>query len=459
MNASFSYFVKNCKYYLWVIFMKRRNIVRLVSFLSAIIVALGGVIISDFSENERLRLEIENNYSRNLNELTASMNNISLLLKKARYTTSAASLSQMAAELLTEAEISKNALSQLPAGSRLNTLNRFLSQTGNYAFAVSAKLYADGKMPEDYLKNITALSETAEKVLKIVSTAQVNFDNSDYWIKEVEEKIEEGMDESLTSALEEIEGQLSDYPTLIYDGPYSDHISNKAPQMLKNENSVSENTAKQKAADFLGVSTSNLEFAADEKGKIETFRFGNKSVDISVSKLGGYIVYMRKNRVIEKHIIDYKHALEKAKKFLSDRGMSNLVETYYFTDEGVCVVNFAYRDGQTICYTDLIKVGIAMDNGEVMLYEASGYLSNHQTRAFESAVYTAEQASKKISKGLKIEKTKLALIPTKRGTQERCYEFLCRDSDTEVLVYINVLTCEQEEILILLKNDGGTLAK
>ncbi len=439
--------------------MKRRNIVRLVSFLSAIIVVLVGVLIKNYNKNAALRLEIENNYSHNLNELSASMNNIALLLKKAKYTTSPAALSQMAAELLTEAEVSKTALSRLPSAAHLDTLNRFLSQTGNYAFAVSARLYSGEKIPDDYVNNISALSETAEKVTKIVSTAQINFDNSDYWVKEIEDKINDEIDPNLTSALEKIEGELSDYPTLIYDGPYSDHLSMQEPKLLKDAEPIIAAQAKEKACEFLELSAAEIELSAEEKGKIETFRFGNKAVDISVSRLGGHVVYMRKNRVIERNIITYKQALEKAKRFLSNKGFNNMMETYYFIDEGVCVVNFAYLDAGTICYTDLIKVGIAMDNGEVMLFEASGYLSNHQSRAFESVEYTAEKASEKVSDELKIIRTSLALIPTRSGNQARCYEFLCRDTDVEVLVYINVLTGQQEEILILLKSDGGTLAK
>ena len=126
---------------------------------------------------------------------------------------------------------------------------------------------------------------------------------------------------------------------------------------------------------------------------------------------------------------------------------------------GLHFINFAFLDGQTICYTDLLKVGVAMDNGEIVLYESSGYLANHTERAFETPVYSAEQASEKVSRELKILKNSIALIPTNKGKEERCYEFLCADGDTEVLVYINVLTLEQEEILILYKSDGGTLAK
>ena len=437
--------------------MKRRNIVRLVSFLGAVIVVLSGVIVLNYQKAEALKLQIKNNYSKSLNDFSASLNNISLILKKAQYVTTPTRLSQMASELLTEAEISKNALSQLPSGSHLDNLNRFLSQAGNYAFAVSGKLYNNEDLPKDYNNNILALSTAAEKISRIVNNAQIEFDNSDYWAKEIEQKIDSQIDENLISSLQKIEGELTDYPTLIYDGPYSDHIIESEPLMIKDTKTVTKDEAKKNACEFLG--SDDLKFITQEKGRIETYRFGNDTTDIAVSKQGGYILYMRKNRTVGNSAISYNRALEKAKKFLENSSLGPFVETYYYIDEGVCVINFAFLDGKTICYTDLLKVGIAMDNGEVMLYEASGYLWNHKKRAFPTAFYSLEQASEKVSYDLKIVKTAIALIPTKKGKEERCYEFVCVDGDTEVLVYINLLTLEEEEILILFKNDGGTLVK
>ncbi len=437
--------------------MKRRNIVRLVSFLSAIIVVLSGIIIVNSQNSENLKIQIKNNYSRSLNEFTASLNNISLILKKAQYVTTPARLSLMAAELLTEAENSKNALAQLPSGSHLDTLNRFLSQAGNYAFSVSGKLYSNNELPSDYSNNLSALCSTAEKISRIVSSAQIDFDNSDYWTLEVEEKINEQIDENLISSLQKIEGELTDYPTLIYDGPYSDHILEGEPLMIKDAPEVTKENAQSIAKDF--SASQSLEFVCEEKGKIEAYRFADESTNISVSKNGGYVVYMRKDREVADNKFSYSRALERAKKFLEDNSLSPFIETYYYIDEGVCVINFAYLDGQTICYTDLLKVGIALDNGEVVLYEASGYLSNHTERAFPSAYYSTEQAKEIVSDQLKILKTSITLIPTKKGKEERCYEFLCSDGETQVLVYVNLLDLAEEEILILLKNDGGTLVK
>ncbi len=438
--------------------MKRRNLVRLTSFLCAALVVVVGFSIKTVQKNNKYKLEIENNYSRTLNDLTSAVNNIALTLKKAQYATTASQLGQMAVKLLTEAQISKNALAQLPSGSNLESLNRFLSQVGNYAMSVSGELYSGNDFPKDYGDNISVLSDTADKISQAVESAQINYNNLDYWAKELDDKLDTQVDEGLSASLSDLEGELTDYPTLVYDGPYSDHILKHEPTMITDAQEVTRQQAQENAALFCESESGEMNFVAEEEGKIPVYRFSDGGTDITVSKAGGYVVYMRKNRTLGNYVLTYEQALEKAKRFLDKNNMLNFVETYYFTDEGVCVINFAFLDGKTICYTDLIKVGVAMDTGEIMLFEASGYLSNHKERAFETPVYTLEQAREKVSDKLTVKQTALVLIPTDSG-EERCYEFVCSDNDSEILVYINVLTLEEEEILILLKSDGGTLVK
>lgn len=438
--------------------MKRRNVVRIVSFLSAALVAVGGFSIKTLQKSKKYKLEIENNYSHSLSDLTAAVNNISLTLKKAQYVTTANQLGQMAVKLLSEAQISKNALAQLPSGKNLEVLNRFLSQVGNYAMSVSASLYDGKDFPKDYGDNISVLSDTADKISEAIETAQINYNNLDYWAQELDNQLDAQVDEGVSASLSELEGALTDYPTLVYDGPYSDHILKHQPTMIIDAQEVTKAEALKTAAQFCDCETSEINFVALEEGKIPAYRFSNGNTDITVSKSGGHIVYMRKNRVLEKYILTYEQALEKAKRFLDKNNMTNFIETYYFTDEGICVINFAFLDGETICYTDLIKVGVAMDTGEIMLYEASGYLSNHKERAFETPSYTLQQAEEIVSDKLTIKKTSLALIPTDSG-EARCYEFVCSHNQQEILVYINVITLKEEQILILLKSDGGILVK
>ena len=437
--------------------MSRRNAIRLISLAVALLIVIIGMAIKNSRENNYYELQLENEYSRAVEELTAGVNNISLLLKKSEYSGGADTINSLAGEIIAEAQISKNALSRLPAQSQsLTGLNKFLSQVGNYTLFLSKSLSATGTLSKEQKENMENLSDTAEKISGIINDAGAKFNNIEYWSKEINKALPE---ENISSSLSTIEDELSDYPTLIYDGPYSDHILEKQALMTAEAFEVTEDKAKQVALKTIGSTPEDLKLQGTAKGHIDTFVFGNDWVSVSVSRFGGYPVYMRKTRQVTSSNIDYNQAVKKAKRYLDEIGITDMTETYYYTDEGICVINFAFVDGQTICYTDLIKVGVAMDTGEIMLYEASGYLTNHKTRAFQSPAHTEEEAKQLLNTDLMVRETAIALIPTD-GEEKRCYEFLCSGKKgEEILVYINVSTLKEEEILILLKEDGGTLVK
>ena len=441
--------------------MKKRTAVKIISFsLAAVLVSLG-FIYSIYSRARGYFLEVERGYSRSLDDFAAGINNISVTLKKAQYFTTSAQLSSTAAKLLSEAEISKNAIAQLPAGENLNVINKFLSQVGNCAASVSKNLIVNGKSGDEDIKNLEILSETADKITQIVNETQITYNNAKYWAEELDNKIENAVDQDdLATSLGNIDKELTDYPTLVYDGPYSDHIFEKEPEMLKGAEEISSSEALEKAARISERENSFLEYDGEIKGKIPAYRFVGAEISATVSISGGFPLYMRKERIVGEALLSYEQALEKAKRYLKRIELDGLIETYYSINEGVCVINMAYLDGETICYTDLIKVGVAMDNGEIMLFEGSGYISNHKNRAFETPKYSADEARNVLSDKLTVNEIAVALIPTKSAGEVRCYEFTCRASDgEEILVYINTQNLEEEDVLILLKSDGGILVK
>lgn len=441
--------------------MRKRSAVRIISFCAAAVLVSAGIAFESRSELAKHELEIQNGYSQSFNELNTGLNNIYLILQKAEYATSSKLLGSMAAELLVEAENAKNALSRLPSGDgELTVINGFLSQVGNYAMAVSAELGKDEKKDAEFAENIAQLKKAAEKLSNAIDKAGAGFDNGNVRVDELESGIDGEADgNSLAASLEALENSFTDYPTLVYDGPYSDHILKKESAMLAGAAEVTEQEALKTAAALMSAEISDFSAATKVEGKIPAYRFSTVAGSAALSVRGGFPVYMRKTRTVGNSALDYSAACSRAEGYLEKNGFSGLEPTYYFTDEGICVISFAYRDGKTLCYTDLVKVGVATDNGEIMLFEAAGYIANHTDRAFEASTVTLEEAALKVSGRLKIRKTDLVLIPVATG-EVRCYEFLCEaDDGTELLVYINAVTGEEEEILMLLKSDGGTLAK
>ncbi len=440
--------------------MKKRTFIRVVSFLSAAILIAVGFYVKEMCKTRRYKQIIQNSYAGAFDELSTNLNELSTNLIKISYVTTPRQLATYASEIYSQAQLAKGALYKLPTGdNELSSVYKFLSQVGNYTLAVSKDVISGNKVTDKQREELHSLSNAAKTITDVIEETDLDYNNPKYWTKEIEGKIKNSLNEkNLGSALGELESNLSDYPTLIYDGPYSDHILNKKPLMTTNAKEVSQSQALEVALNATG--DKKLSFQDMQSGKIDCYRFASDNVTVTVSKGGGYVVYLRKSRTVGDHNMTYDKMLSAARKYLADLGYENMIDTYYFTDSGICVINFAYLDGQTICYTDLIKVGVAVDNGEIMLLEAGGYLTNHTLRAFESIETSPEQAAEVISNLLTIEKTSIALIPTNGGGEVRCFEFACKNEDGgDILIYINAKNLDVEQIYILLKTDGGTLVK
>lgn len=267
------------------------------------------------------------------------------------------------------------------------------------------------------------------------------------------------------SSFTNLEENFHEYSGLIYDGAFSEHITKKEKKGLTGEN-VSEEKAKEIAKKFIGedkVQEITLSGKSENTNMI-TYDFNAKinnekeaNLTISVSEKGGHIVFMNYNRSIEAESVSQDRANEIGKKYLEDRGFKNMKETYYLKQDGIVTINYAYEQNDVTVYPDLIKLKVALDNGEVMGVETSGYLNNHETRDVSKVLISKEQAKKNLNKNLDIKSENLAIIPTEWKSEVLCWEFKGKVDDTDFLVYINCETGKEEDILVIINTPNGTL--
>ena len=120
--------------------------------------------------------------------------------------------------------------------------------------------------------------------------------------------------------------------------------------------------------------------------------------------------------------------------------------------------HFAYTKDSVVCYTDLIKVSVALDNGKVVGFESQGYIMNHTDRTFPAIKVDENEAKKKVSPLLTILAHEMCIIPTSGKNEVYCHEFKCQNgSGNHYIVYVNAQTGAEEKILILLENASGQL--
>ena len=136
--------------------------------------------------------------------------------------------------------------------------------------------------------------------------------------------------------------------------------------------------------------------------------------------------------------------------------MENMEPNYSLRYDGVGIFNFAYKKDDVTIYSDLIKVSVALDNGEIVGYDANTYLMNHQERDIPEPKLTQEAAREKVKVDYDIDSIRLAIIP--KGSREPlCYEFKGKYRGSDFIIYINAVTGDEEEILQIIKNENGTL--
>lgn len=443
--------------------VSRRGKIRVRLYASVLILVLFSAFVINAQKASELSRQLNADAERSLSTLEACMSSINTNLTKGLYANTTPMLSSMAISLTRDAASAKNSLSALPlSDTQLDNMLKFLSQVGAFVSTLDRKLSLGEPITSEERNQLKQLIDVSQKLLSELDTITQGVEDGSVSFKQAGSTLQKSADQSvqIDSAFGDAEQTLTDYPTLIYDGPFSDHILNQTPKTLEGKTDVSKEKALEIASDFIGIDKSTLRFDSETNGVIETYNFFVDSINISVCKKGGAVLYLLGSSSAGESVISPEQAVENAKNFLSAKGYKNMKESYYSTQDGICTVNFAYENEGVICYPDLIKLSVSLETGNIISFDARGYIMNHTDRPPVQSKISADEAKMSVSDYLTVMSSRLAIIPTDYKTEKTAYEFHCKTPDEqEVLVYIDVLTAKEDDILLLLYSDGGILTK
>lgn len=435
--------------------MNTRCKVRISVFGIALVAVLGAKAWIYRSERNALQISLQNSYSRAVADLAQNVNDIEISLNKGIYCASGEMMTKLAGDLQTGAEAAKVCLSQLPMSkTKLENTYKFLSQVGDYSKNISKKMSQGETLSEEEYNNMLALYEYSKKLSEDMFSVEEKMNMGVLSFEQLENSSAQAV--SVASGFEDFEDSFEKYPSLIYDGPFSDHILEREPVMTKGKPEVSADEAMQKAIRV--TKSDKLTLTGESSGRMPSYEFSGDNITASVSKNGGYMIYFIKDRSVGEAALSNEQAVAAAQKYLQELGISDMKSTYFETVYNTCTINFAAVSGDTTIYTDLIKVSVALDNGEITSFDARGYLVNHTERDLPKALISADEAKSKISPALTAQKVSKAVIPTDGQNEKAVYEVACAAKNGQtVLVYINQETGVEEQVLILLISESGQL--
>ena len=453
-------------------FTARRARVRLISFLAAGGAALAGLALQGQLQARQARQELARHYEYAFSELTAAVAQLDAALQKGLYATSSGLRSSLCAQAFRSALSAQTALGGLPYGNvELEQTAAFLAKTGDYAMALSRTSGEELSQEEwESLSDLSGRAGALSSALQELQSALYAGELEPGDLYAVQDQLSQAAGEEAGGeaagglSYQDIEAEFSELPTLIYDGPFSDHLSSRSPRMLEGLPAVSQEEARQAAGRFLSLSPALFAPVSESSGTIPTYGF-SAVVDggelwVEVTQAGGRVLSVLNSRPVGPAQLSHEEGAARAAQFLEAAGYPSMVQTYYMEQEGRLTVNFASIQEGVVCYPDLIKVTVALDTGSIVGFEGRNYLMSHTARALPAPAISQDEAQGQVGGGLSVLHCRLAVIPTAGAYEVLCYEFQCETrSGKRCMVYVDAQTGEQEQILLLLEDESGTLVR
>ena len=418
-----------------------------------------------FNQKKSYAITKENDNNMAFYQVVGYVQNVKTYLAKSMVSKSAEHGAEILTHVWREANLALSYLGMLPIESQeLENTEKFLNQVSEYSYALSRKNIDGSGLTDEDINKIKELYNYSNDLSNTLNEMADELNNGTLKWSDLMNNTE-GSDIAEVSTFDVIEENFHEYTGLIYDGAFSEHITSSDKKGLTGDE-IDEENAKKKAEDFIEKDkikeTKSNGYV--ENGSIPVYRFemithDNKTIGISISKKGGHVVFLNYNRDVNEEKITEQDAVQKGKEYLAEKGFKDMQETYYMKDNGFITVNYAYKQNDVVIYADLIKVKIALDNGEVIGLETTGYLNCHYDRNIPKNKISIEDARKHLSDKIQVTSEGLAMIPTEWKTEKFCYEFKGKIEDVDFIAYINAESGEEEDILIVTNTPNGTLTE
>lgn len=415
------------------------------------------IVLDD--KHESLRRRLSAHYSRAFEELLTDVASLEAKLNKLEAASGLNQHAMLLTDVWRQSGETEGAIAALPvsfAGS--SRLTQFVNRTGDYCRTLSRKLAQGEELSNDDFEQVRKLAESCREIYAALDEA---------W-RDGSYPGDAGFAADVFMAADQDASNLDfanqEFPRLMYDGPFSESTEDKRPEGLPGGEATREQAARA-AADFLGIGADALTDAGERGGNIPCYIFsGEKAgrpLTIMITKQGGKVLWYMSSHDggISAVPTDEKYGQlsRAAQEFLKDKGYGESAPSYAQFYDGLAIVNLAPMEDDIVLYPDLVKVWVDIPSGEVVGFEANNYLMSHKKRSFATPLLSEEQAREKIKDGIDVQDVRLALIPLESGREKLCWEFTGSYNGHDYIVFINVQTGVEEDILIIQHTNDGTL--
>lgn len=394
-------------------------------------------------------------YEKAFFETVALMDGIGGNLEKMMITGSAAMEQELLGDISRQADAAQDNLSLLPSSiPSISGALKFVNQLGDYASVLSEQLAAGGAVGDGDRKLLMTLQTGCTELNSILSELSGAIQQGESPFADAPELPEIAV--PLSSRTE----PTVEYPSLLYDGPFSDGRDSSELKALDSTQYTAEQ-ALELAKNFIGTERIlTIRVTGEGNTPVPCWEISahvaEGELDLAITKQGGQVVYMLLDDDPDESRFSQAELIDLASGFLKSRGYPETSVSYWSFDDNLLTVNFAAMQDGVILYPDLIKVQMSAQSGLTVGFEALNYLTNHVRRTDVVPDLSAEEAQSLLGSALTVHTSRLCIIPTNSG-EALCYEFSGVASGNQYLVYIDAHTGRERKIYRVIQDKDGQL--
>jgi len=426
------------------------------AFTFAVLLCLSlAVNVRQSAECSALTMQLSMQRQRDMTDVVSAMADIEINLEKLLLASGAKQSADLLGKTALLAQHVETGLARLPlkAETSLGAM-KFAGQMGDYAMTLAAQISGGRMISAEDERQIESLLTACQGLNAHLSSAGDRLYAEPMPDADMYGDSNGGWQESAFAG-----NQAMEYPSLIYDGPFSDGRINRKSEGLTGER-ITRRQAKEAAARYAGVLPDHVHEAADSGGMFEAFGFVADAPDgrisVQVTGQGGHLLWMMPEEAEFEKIRSREECLYSAAKWLKETGFSDMEQCFVQVYDGLVVANFAAREHDVLVYPQQVKVQVSMASGNVVGAECSQYWMNQKQRREPQAKLTAAQAQHMLSPRLEVEESRLCIIPD-QDEERLCWEFKGTFGTETYYVYIDANTGEAADILrIAVTQDGET---
>ena len=429
----------------------------------ALAIALGATLIAFYQlkkTDEQSSKTLESVYSSSYYSMVDSVNNLQVNADKFETVTSSSSQRSILKDMEQDCAYIVAGLSVLPIDAEnSNSAIKFFNQISGMCEAYITTIDKGESLTSEQL----VLVDKAEYALSIIKS-KLNTHNElvrkgDYEFINVGVFDDEGVTQ-FSSSIGDLTANEVDYPTMIFDGPFSASLENKKINGLSEQEITQEEALDYVKNTVYKDQDVGVSYLRETNGDFVTYDFKIVKDDVEyyaqVTKRQGLLLTLSGYAITEEPNISSEKAQELAKSFANQVGFGELTTTWVEVKDNVAYINLAPTQEGVVLYPDLVKVKVDMYTQNIIGFEAKNYAFNHVERTFTTSI-TLEQAEKELGFDYVVLNTRKAIIALENDIEVAVYEFACERIGGLYYYYVDANTGNIVEILKVVDSNGTPL--